>query len=250
MPRRFEDRVALVTGAASGIGRATALRLADEGASLFCVDLREGPLAEAAEEARRRGAVVDAFVCDQSDDRQVDAAVAGCAARFGRIDVLCNVAGILRFDHTHELRSEDWNRVLAVNLGGTFFFCRAALPHLIAARGNIVNVASTAALAGQPWSAAYSASKGGVLALTRSIAVDYVEQGVRANCVCPGDIRTPIVQAFRLPEGANPKLLDRVRSPSGAAGPEAVAGVIAMLASDDGRHVTGAEVRVDGGTLA
>jgi len=237
----------LVTGAASGIGRATALRLADEGARLFCVDLQEDALAQTADEARGRGADVETRLCDQSDERQVDATVAACVARFRRLDVLCNVAGILRFDHTHELRTEDWNRILAVNLSGAFFFCRAALPHLIAARGNVVNVSSTAALAGQPWSAAYSASKGGLLALTRSLAVDYVQQGVRANAVCPGDIKTPIVHAFRLPEGANPKLLDRVRSPSGSGTPESVAGVIAMLASDDGAHITGAEVRIDGG---
>lgn len=248
--KRFADRVTLVTGAASGIGRATALRLADEGATLFCCDVQQEPLAAVAADLAARGATVATATCDQSDETQVDATVAACIARFGRIDVLCNVAGILRFDHTHELRTADWHRVLAVNLDGTFFFCRAALPHLIASRGNIVNVASTAALAGQPWSAAYSASKGGVLALTRSLAVDYVEQGVRANVVCPGSIKTAIVKAFHLPEGANPKLLDRVRSPSGAADPSRVAGVIAMLASDDGAHVTGAEIRVDGGTLS
>jgi meso-butanediol dehydrogenase/(S,S)-butanediol dehydrogenase/diacetyl reductase len=248
--KRFTDRVALVTGAGSGIGRATALRLADEGASLLCADVQAVPLRAVADECRARGAAVETSLCDQSDERQVDATVAACVARFGRIDVLCNVAGILRFDHTHELATEDWNRVLAVNLSGTFFFCRAALPHLLASKGNIVNVASTAALKGQPWSAAYSASKGGILSLTRSLSVDYVEQGVRANAVCPGDIKTPIVNAFRLPAGANPKLLDRVRSPRGAAGPESVAGVIAMLASDDGAHITGAEIRIDGGTLS
>jgi meso-butanediol dehydrogenase / (S,S)-butanediol dehydrogenase / diacetyl reductase len=248
--KRFADRVALVTGAASGIGRATALRLADEGAALLCCDLQPEPLEQVAAEARARGASVTTILCDQSDEEQVNATVAACVERLGRIDVLCNVAGILRFDHTHELRTEDWRRVLAVNLDGAFFFCRAALPHLIASRGNVVNVASTAALAAQPWSAAYAASKGGILALTRSLAIDYVEQGVRANAVCPGSIKTPITRAFRLPEGANPKLLERIRSPRGSADPSRVAAVIAMLASDDGAHVTGEEVRVDGGTLA
>lgn len=248
--KRFADRVVLVTGAASGIGRATALRLADEAATLFCCDLQPEPLAQVATDARALGATVETGTCDQSDERQVNDTVAACVARFGRIDSLCNVAGILRFDHAHELRTEDWRRILAVNLDGTFFFCRAALPHLIASRGNVVNVASTAALRGQPWSAAYSASKGGVLALTRSLAIDYVEQGVRVNAVCPGDIKTPIVKAFRLPEGANPKLLGRIRSPSGSGDPERVAAVIAMLASDDGAHVTGAAIRVDGGMLS
>ncbi len=248
--KRFADRVVLVTGAASGIGRAVALRLADEGATLFCCDLQPEPLEQVATEARALGATVETGTCDQSDELQVNDTVAACVARFGRIDSLCNVAGILRFDHAHELRTEDWRRILAVNLDGTFFFCRAALPHLIASRGNVVNVASTAALRGQPWSAAYSASKGGVLALTRSLAIDYVEQGVRVNAVCPGDIKTPIVKAFRLPEGANPKLLGRIRSPSGSGDPSRVAAVIAMLASDDGAHVTGAAIRVDGGMLS
>lgn len=248
--KRFADRVALVTGAGSGIGRATALRLADEGASLLCVDVQPEPLRAVADECRARGVAVETSLCDQSDERQVDATVAACVARFGRIDVLCNIAGILRFDHTHELRTDDWNRVLAVNLSGTFFFCRAALPHLIASKGNIVNVASTAALKAQPWSAAYSASKGGILSLTRNLAIDYVEQGVRANAVCPGDIKTPIVGAFRLPAGANPKLLDRIRSPRGSGSAESVAGVIAMLASEDGTHINGAEIRIDGGMLS
>lgn len=248
--KRFADRVALITGAASGIGRATALRLADEGARVFGCDVQEAALAEVGDEVRAHGAAFASVRCDLTDEGQVEATVAACVERFGRIDVLCNVAGILRFDHTHELATADWNQVLAVNLTGTFLFCRAALPHLLAVRGNIVNVSSTAALAGQPWSAAYSASKGGVLSLTRSLAIDYVEQGVRANAVCPGDIETPIIKAFRLPEGANPKLLNRVRSPSGRADASRVASVIAMLASDDGAHITGAEIRVDGGTLS
>jgi NAD(P)-dependent dehydrogenase (short-subunit alcohol dehydrogenase family) len=176
--------------------------------------------------------------------------VAACVARYGKLDVLCNVAGILRFDHFHELATADWQRILAVNLTGTFLMCRAAIPHLLPTRGNIVNVASTAAVAGQPWAAAYAASKGGVLALTHTLAVDYVKQGLRVNAVLPCDIVTPIMNVFTLPEGANPKLLRRVMSPMGTGKPEHVAGVIAMLASDDGAFVTGEQIRVDGGTFA
>ncbi len=248
--RRFENRVVLVTGAASGIGRATAERLADEGGKLFCVDVQIDTARELVAAIAARGGEATPWSCDVSDERQVSETIAACLDRYERLDVLCNVAGILRFDHFHEVRTEDWNRVLAVNLTGTFLMCRAALPHLLKTKGNIVNVASTAALAAQPWAAAYAASKGGILALTHTLAIDYVKQGLRVNAVCPGDIQTPIMNAFRLPEGANPKLLRRVMAPMGTGRPEHVAGVIAMLASDDGAFVTGEHIRIDGGTLA
>ena len=244
---RFTDRVALVTGAASGIGRATAERLAAEGARVFCVDVQIDAVDAL---VATMGGTAAAHPCDVADERQVVDTVAACIARFGKLDVLCNVAGILRFDHFHELALADWQRILAVNLTGTFLTCRAAIPHLLATKGNIVNVASTAAVAGQPWAAAYAASKGGVLALTHSLAVDYVKQGVRVNAVLPCDIATPIMNVFTLPEGANAKLLRRVMAPMGTGKPEHVAGVIAMLASDDGAFITGEQVRVDGGTFA
>ena len=248
--KRFQDRVALVTGAASGIGRAVAERLAAEGASVFAVDVQTDPL-DALEAAQREaGATVATRRCDVSDEADVEATVAACIERFGRLDALVNVAAILRADHLHELRTADWDRVLAVNLTGTFFTCRAALPHLIKSRGNVVNVASTAAIHGQPYAGAYAASKGGVLALTKSIAIDYVKQGVRANAVLPCDIATPIFSQFQMPDGGNWSLVKRVMAPKGSGDPVDVAGIVAMLASDDAKHVTGAEVRVDGGCFA
>jgi NAD(P)-dependent dehydrogenase (short-subunit alcohol dehydrogenase family) len=246
-PGRLAGRTVLLTGAASGIGRATAVRLAAEGARLWCLDVQAEGLASLVAEL---GAAATTRVCDVSDEAQVADAVATCVAASGRLDVLCNVAAVLRFDHFHALATADWQRVLAVNLTGTFFTCRAAVPHLLAARGNIVNVASTAAVHGQPWAAAYAASKGGVVALTKSIAIDYVKQGLRANCVLPCDVATPMFQVFRMPEGADAKLVRRVMAPRGSGTPADVAGVIAMLASDDAAHVTGAEIRVDGGAFA
>jgi meso-butanediol dehydrogenase/(S,S)-butanediol dehydrogenase/diacetyl reductase len=247
---RFRDRVALVTGAASGIGRAVAERLAGEGARLYLLDVQRAGLASLEDALRPRGVDLAVRCCDVSDEMAVDAAVADCVARWDRLDVLVNVAAVLRADRLHELRTSDWHRVLAVNLTGTFFTCRAALPHLLASRGNIVNVASTAAVHGQPYAGAYAASKGGVLALTKSIAIDYVKQGVRANAVLPCDIATPMFSQFALPEGGDWKLVRRVMAPKGSGTPEDVAGVVAMLASDDAAHVTGTDVRVDGGCFA
>ncbi len=248
--KRFENRVVLVTGAASGIGRAIMERLAAEGARLVALDVQEEALSALAGELRAVGAEVETRRCDVSDEGQVDAAVAACVARFGRLDALVNVAAILRADLLHELRTDDWNRVIAINLSGTFFACRAALPHLLESRGNIVNVSSTAAVHGQPYAGAYAASKGGVLALTKSIAIDYGKLGVRANAVLPCDIATPIFGQFQMPEGGDWKLVKRVMAPKGSGSPADVAGVVAMLASDDGAHVTGAEIRVDGGCFA
>jgi len=248
--KRFKDKVVLVTGAASGIGRACALRFAKEAASIFVGDVQAAALDATAKDARELGAACETALLDVTDEDAVREAVANCVARFGHLDVLCNVAGILRFDHTHELSLADWSRVLAVNLTGTFLLCREAIPHLLATRGNIVNMASTAGMTGHAWSAAYAASKGGVLAFTRSIAVEYAGQGVRANAICPGSIETPIKAAFHIPEGANPKLVRRIMPLTGFAGPEKVANLVAFLASEEGSHITGEEIRIDGGALS
>jgi NAD(P)-dependent dehydrogenase (short-subunit alcohol dehydrogenase family) len=244
--QRYEGRVVLVTGAGSGIGRATVHRLVEEGATVVAADIAEEGLAVTAKEADRPAAVTS-FVGDVRDPAFGPAAVA-LALEHGRLDTVVNSAGILRFEHTHEVRLEDWQRILDVNLTGTFLTCQAALPALLDGGGAIVNVASTAALAAHPWAAAYSASKGGVLALTRTLAIEYARQGLRANAVCPGSIDTPITDAFNLPEGADGKLLHRIMSPVGMGDPKVVAAAIAYLGSDDATHVNGADLRVDGGT--
>jgi NAD(P)-dependent dehydrogenase (short-subunit alcohol dehydrogenase family) len=242
--------VALITGAASGIGRATAERLAREGARVLCTDVQREAVEAAAGDICRAGGEGEARVCDVSDPEQITETVRACIDGFGRLDTLCNIAGILRFDHTHELALGDWQRVLDINLTGTFLMCQAALPHLLESRGNIVNTASTASLAGLPYGAAYGASKGGVLAFTRAIAVEYGKLGVRANAVCPGSITTPMTQSPVLPEGIDGTLLRRAMPLDQFRGPETAASVIVFLASDDATHVNGEHIRVDGATLS
>jgi NAD(P)-dependent dehydrogenase (short-subunit alcohol dehydrogenase family) len=216
----------------------------------MCADVQAQALEQAVKELRQAGADAESLVCDVSDPAAVRATVRGTVEHFGALHVLCNIAGVLKFGHTHEFPLEDWNRILAINLTGTFLMCREAIPHLLETRGNIVNTASTAAVAGHPWTCAYSASKGGVLALTAGIAIEYGKQGLRANSVCPGSISTPIQDAFQLPEGADRKLLYRIMPLDQFRGPETVASSIAYLASDDAAHVNGVALRVDGAALS
>jgi NAD(P)-dependent dehydrogenase (short-subunit alcohol dehydrogenase family) len=248
--RRFEDKAVLITGAASGIGRETALRLGREGARLVCADVQAAALDAMGKEVRELGVQCETALSDVSDEASVEELVRSAVAHLGKLDVLCNIAGILRFDNTHQLSLADWNRILSVNLTGTFLMCRAAIPHLLQTRGNIVNMSSSSALRGHPWTAAYSASKGGVLALSKALAIEYGKQGVRVNAICPGGIETPIHQAFHVPEGANAKLLRRIMPFTGMATPDRVATTVAFLASDEADRITGEAVRVDGGMLS
>src|SRR5262245_32071034 len=242
---RFTGRVAVVTGAGSGLGRATALRLATEGASVACLALA-GPAAE--ETARAAGSAARAYQVDVASPPSVRAAVVAAAEALGRPAIVVNCAGIGRFANAHEMPFEDWSRIIAVNLTGSFLIAQACLPHLLDGGGVIVNIASNAGLMGQPYSVAYCASKGGVVQLTRALADEYLHRGVRVNAVAPGGIDTPLRNAFmQLPEGADGRLLAKLRSPLGTATAEEIAGVVAFVASDEARYMTGAIVSVDGG---
>jgi meso-butanediol dehydrogenase/(S,S)-butanediol dehydrogenase/diacetyl reductase len=249
-PARFSEKSALVTGGASGIGRATAIRLATEGAAVVAVDVNADLLAKLSVDAEGLSGSITTLVGDVGSESGVQSLVAASVERLGRLDVVVNVAGVLSFSHTHELTLDEWNRLITINLTGTFLVCREALPHLLATHGNIVNLASTAAHKGQPWATAYVASKGGVLALTRALAVEYAAAGLRVNSISPGAIDTPITAAFHLPEGADIKLLSRV-TPLGTFGTaENIAAAIAYVASDEGSHMNGADLLIDGATLA
>lgn len=244
-----------MTGAASGIGKATALRLAEEGAALACLDVVDEPVAELAEHLRDRGGQAWAARCDVADEAAVVEGVAGVVEHLGGLDVVVNAAGILRTAHTHETGLDRWEQVLRVNLTGTFLVCREAIPHLLdpaddGTIGNVVNIASTAALSGHPWMAAYAASKGGVVALTKTLAVEYGKQGLRANAICPGAITTPIQDSFELPEGADGRLLKRIQPIRDFGDPVHIAGAVAYLAGPDGAHCNGSVLGVDGGMEA
>ena len=248
---RLCGKTALVTGAASGIGRATCIRLGQEGAQVMCVDINASEAEKTAIQIRELGGKAAASHCDVAHEKAIIQTVESTLNQFSELHIVCNVAGIIQFENTHSVTLEDWHRVVEINLTGTFLMCRETIPHLLKTKGAIVNVASTAALAGHAWTAAYSASKGGVVALTHTIAIEYAKQGIRANTVCPGSIETPMVGAFQLPEGADAKLLRRIMTPDGKfRGPETVAASIAFLASEDAAHINGAEIRVDGGALS
>ena len=247
---RMAWKVAFITGAAAGIGRATAERLSSEGGSIYLVDVAMDGLEETRKICEEMGASVMASRCDVSDEDDVARNISACVAEFGRLDALCNIAGILLLDHFQNIKVEQFRRVLEVNLVGTFILTQKALPHLIESKGAIINTSSTSALAGMPYGAAYGTSKGGVSAFTRTIAVEYGKLGVRCNAINPGSIQTAMAGPGVVPEGADMKLIMRAQPLDKPRGPEVVAAVVAMLASDDGAHINGEEIRVDGGTLA
>jgi NAD(P)-dependent dehydrogenase (short-subunit alcohol dehydrogenase family) len=245
-PGRFNGHVAIITGAASGIGRATARRMAAEGASVTCLDLSFEGAQTSAAEVQADGGTALAVHCDVTDEVSVKKAIAESVAELGRPSIVVNSAGIGGFEHTTEQSMAGWNRMIGVNLTGTFLICRETLPHLLDGGGVIVNVSSTAGVMGQPFSAAYCASKGGVSMMPKALAVEYIDRGVRVNAVAPGGVDTPLVWEFGLPEGAPSKALERIMTPMGFCTPSEVAGAISYLSSDEAAYVSGSILSFDG----
>ncbi len=241
---RFDGKVALITGAASGIGRAVTVRLSAEGASVLAADIDRAGLAETGSKAP--GTVIFHDV-DVGDPDACKAAVALCVEEFGRLDVLGNVAGIFLSAHTTDTTVAQYRRVIAVNMDGPFFLSQAAIPHLLGSGGTIVNIASNSGIQGVPYSAAYGMSKGGVLQLTKSLAVEYIKSRVRVNAIAPAGCNTNIAATVQFPEDMDIDLATRMAGLRGMAEPEEVAALFAFLASDEAPSITGAVYTIDNG---
>lgn len=246
--KRFEGKVVIVTGASSGIGEATAKRFSSEGADVVIAARRADKL-EALAKTMDAGNRTLVQVTDVRDESAVRAMINAALLHYGRLDVLVNNAGVALTGPAGETTDETWRAVLSTNLDGSFLCARAALPALLASKGCIVNTASVSGLGGDWAMSAYNASKGAVVNLTRSMAMDYGRQGVRVNAVCPGLTMTEMTADMKDDEAAMAKFCERI--PMGrAAQPSEIAAVIAFLASDDASFVNGALLPVDGGCSA
>jgi NAD(P)-dependent dehydrogenase (short-subunit alcohol dehydrogenase family) len=249
--RRHDGSAVLVTGAGSGIGRATALRFAAEGARVACVDIR-GHDDTAAEIVGGDGHAWG-YECDVTDAAAVQRTVDLAFTELGGLDIVCNIAGIGQFYRTETLDPAVFDRIVAVNLRGTFLVCRFALPHMLeAGHGVIVNTTSVSGIVGNPWNAAYAASKGGVLMLTKALAAEYRHRGVRVNGVAPGMVATDLSAGFSdffATEQIDMSEFGRGQ-PVRAAQPDEIAAAFAFIASGDAAYMSGAILVLDGGATS
>ena len=247
MTQRFAGKVALITGAGSGMGRATTIRLAEEGAAVLAVDIVADRLEETLGLA---SGTVSARTADVSQPETCTELVAAAVGEFGRLDVLGNVAGIYIAGHMTDMSVAEYRRLMGVNLDAYFFLAQAAIPHLLESNGNIVNIASNAGIQGVPYSVAYSMTKGGVVQFTRSLAVEFLKRPLRVNAIAPAGTNTNIAAGTQFPPDVDVDLARRMGGLRGLAEPEEVAALFAFLASEEARSITGAIYALDNGLTA
>ncbi len=244
---RFDGKVALITGAASGMGQATAIRLAAEGADVFAVDVNDAGLADTAAAVAGSPGRIETQHCDLRSVADCRVAAASCVDAFGRIDVLGNIAGLSWQDRVEDITEEIWDRMFGVNVKGVFFLTQAALPHLLASGGNIVNIASNAGLQGLAYTSHYCATKGAVVQLTKALAMELAKTPVRVNAIAPGGVNTPMVQNFKQVEDPDRHFIRRMIAFKPMSEPEHIAALFAFVASDECPGVHGAIISADGG---
>ncbi|MGH9617111.1 MAG: SDR family NAD(P)-dependent oxidoreductase [Acidobacteriaceae bacterium] len=247
---RLSGTVTVITGAAAGIGRASSLLFAREGAAIAAVDCDAARNAELVDEIRGNGGCAEALMADVSSALAVEEVVRQATARFKRIDILFNNAGIVSGGKVHTMKEEEWKRAFAINVTSVFLFCRAIIPQFLQqGRGVILNTASATALRVVPDRALYTATKAAVVSLTKSMALDYASENIRVNCLCPGTIDTPSLQA-RLDTKRNDAARNQFisRQPLGRLGTaEEVAQAALYLVSEDAGFITGTAFQIDGG---
>lgn len=249
-PSDMTGKAALITGAAAGLGRATALCLARAGADICVVDIRPEGLEETALSARAMGVRVLIQSLDLAVAENCRNAVAAATQEFDRLDALCNVAGVFIPCHAADMSFADWDKTLAVNLSAPFHLIQAAIPHLLKTQGAVVNVTSCAAFVGQAYTAAYCATKAGLTHLTKALAMEYMHQHVRFNAVAPGGMMTELAAGMRNLQDADVSLLKRFMPLRGVVEIEDVAGMVAFLASDAARGYHGTCISIDSGVTA
>lgn len=248
--QEFAGKVVLVTGAASGLGRAASLRFAAEGAKVCLADINADGLAETARRIADAGGQSIVVAADLGDPANCARAVAITVETFGKLDVLCNIAGILRFHALENVTTADWTKLFAANVTAPFFLMQAAMPHLVETKGNIVNVVSTAAFLGQAYTAPYGATKAALLSLTKSLAMEMMHSPVRINALAPGGMLTEMVTTLEFPQDADQSLIARYIGIRPPAQPDDIVEPLMFLASDRARSVHGACYTADSGITA
>ncbi len=247
---RFAGKVALITGAASGIGTATATKLAQEGASVLAVDVNEDGLTALVSDVSAAGDVngtIQAHKCDVSKPAQCVEAVEACLEAFGGLHVVGNFAGICWQKHALEVTEDDWDQMFDVNVKGTFFVAQAALPHLVESAGSLINIASNSGLTPMAYTVVYGASKSAIVSLTRSLALEYIKTPVRINAIAPGGVNTPLIEGVVPPSDGDRHLLAKATPLRSMSEADQIVALFVFLVSDEASNIHGAIISADHG---